>query len=207
MAICVATAPRVRAPASAPARHPAPRLRSAPWPAGSDPPGSAPLKACHYPQVRRAQISAAVWQAGLLPCRGKGARLRFSKSTGFSTVAQDRGEGALVASKPRSRYAPIPEPEPNTFPTTSKPPSGPLQAYYRPAAGRCGTAVADARGGPPLGPNGRGELWPDQPGYDNATGCRPHPLGWESGLGRGCYRQATANDVSKRRPNFHHQLP
>ena len=36
-----------------------------------------------------------------------------------------------------------------------------------------------------------------------ATGHR----GWESGLGWGCYRQATANDVSKRRPNFHHQLP
>src|ERR1019366_653433 len=36
-----------------------------------------------------------------------------------------------------------------------------------------------------------------------ATGHR----GWESGLGWGCYRQATANRVSKRRPNFHHQLP
>ena len=36
-----------------------------------------------------------------------------------------------------------------------------------------------------------------------ATGHR----GWESGLGWGCYRQATANGVSKRRPNFHHQLP
>src|ERR1035437_10117588 len=36
-----------------------------------------------------------------------------------------------------------------------------------------------------------------------ATGHR----GWESGLGWGCYRQATANGVSKRRPNFYHQLP
>ena len=84
----------------------------------------------YYPQVRRAQISAAVWQAGLPPRRVKGAYLRFSKSTRFSTVAQDRGEGALVASQPRSRYAPIPEPEPNSLPTTSRPPSGPLQAYY-----------------------------------------------------------------------------
>ena len=42
----------------------------------------------------------------------------------------ERGEGALVASQPRSRYAPIPEPEPNPLPTTSRPPSGPLQAYY-----------------------------------------------------------------------------
>ena len=36
-----------------------------------------------------------------------------------------------------------------------------------------------------------------------ATGHR----GRESGLGWGCYRPATASDVSKRRPNFHHQLP
>jgi len=55
-----------------------------------------------------------------------GAYLRFSKSTGFSTVAEDRGEGALVASQPLSRYAPIPEPEPNSLPTPSRPPSGPL---------------------------------------------------------------------------------
>ena len=45
-------------------------------------------------------------------------------------------------------------------------------ASARPAAGRCGTAAADARGGPPLGPKGRGDLWPDQPGYGNATGYR-----------------------------------
>src|ERR1019366_914328 len=57
------------------------------------------FRACHDPQVRRAQISAAVWQAGLPPRRGHGAYLRFSKSTGFSTVAEDRGEGALVASR------------------------------------------------------------------------------------------------------------
>src|SRR5664280_1778849 len=38
-----------------------------------------------------------------------------------------------------------------------------------------------------------------------ATG--PPLPGLESGLGWGCYRQATANGVSKRRPNFHHQLP
>jgi len=97
---------------------------------GGHPEGIRRVSPCHYPQVRRAQISAAVWQAGLLPRRGHGAYLRFSKSTGFSTVAQDRGEGALVASQPRSRYAPIPEPEPNPLPTTSRPPSGPLQAYY-----------------------------------------------------------------------------
>jgi hypothetical protein len=63
-----------------------------------------------------------------------GAYLRFSKSTGFSTVAEDRGEGALVASQPRSRYASIAEPEPSSLPTTSGPPSGPLQAYYWPTS-------------------------------------------------------------------------
>src|ERR1019366_6530575 len=95
---------------------------------------SAAFRPCHYPQVRRAQISAAVWQPGLPPRSGHGAYLRFSKSTGFSTVAEDRGEGALVASQPLSRYAPIPEPEPNSLPTTSRPPSGPLQAHYWPTS-------------------------------------------------------------------------
>ena len=56
--------------------------------------------------------------------------MRFSKSTGLSTVAEGRGEGARVASQPLSRYAPIPEPEPNSLSTTSRPPAGPLQAYY-----------------------------------------------------------------------------
>src|ERR1035437_1204751 len=64
------------------------------------------------------------------------------------------------------------------------------------------TTAADA-----LGPKGRGDLWPGQPGYGNAAGYRPPLPGLESGLGWGCYRQATANGVSKRRPNFHHQLP
>ena len=95
---------------------------------------SRPCSPCHYPQVRRAQISAAVWQAGLHPGRGNGAYLRFSQSTGFSAVAEDRCEGALVASKPPSRYAPIPEPEPNSLSTPSKPPSSPLQACYWPTS-------------------------------------------------------------------------
>ena len=81
---------------------------------------------------------------------------KLTKSTGFSTVAEDRGEAALAAFQPLSRYAPIPEPEPNSLPTTSRPPSGPLQAMdylasARPAAGRCGTPVADAR---------RSAIWP-----------------------------------------------
>ena len=62
-------------------------------------------------------------------------------------------------------------------------------------------------GGPPLGSKGRDDLWPDQPGYGNATGYRPPLRGLESGLGWGCYRQATANGISKPQPNFHHQLP
>ena len=60
--------------------------------------------------------------------------MRFSKSTGLSTVAEDRSEGARVALQPLSRYAPIPEPEPNSLPTTSRPPAGPLQAYYWPTS-------------------------------------------------------------------------
>jgi len=40
-------------------------------------------------------------------------------------VAQDRGEGALVASQPRSRYTPLPAPEPKT---PSQLPPGRLQA-------------------------------------------------------------------------------
>ena len=64
------------------------------------------------------------------PEGGCGAYLRFSKSTGFSTVAEDKGEGARVASPPLSRYAPISEPESNSLSTTSRPPAGPLQAYY-----------------------------------------------------------------------------
>ena len=63
-----------------------------------------------------------------------GAYLRFSKSTGFSMVAEDRCEGALLAFQPLSRYAPIPEPEPNSLPTASRPPSSPLQAYYWPTS-------------------------------------------------------------------------
>ena len=63
-----------------------------------------------------------------------GAYLRFSKSTGFSTVAEDRCEGALLAFQPLSRYAPIPEPEPNSLPTASRPPSSPLEAYYWPTS-------------------------------------------------------------------------
>ena len=47
-------------------------------------------------------------------------------------VVEDRCEGALVASKTLSRYAPIPEPEPNSLSTTSRPPASPLQAYYQP---------------------------------------------------------------------------
>jgi hypothetical protein len=43
-------------------------------------------------------------------------------------VAEDRGEGALVASQSRSRYAPIPEPEPNFTPNY-------LQAARRPPPG------------------------------------------------------------------------
>ena len=35
---------------------------------------------------------------------------------------------------PLSRYAPIPEPEPSSLPTTSRPPSSPLQAYYWPTS-------------------------------------------------------------------------
>ena len=66
--------------------------------------------------------------------RLNGAYLRFSKSTGFSTVAEDRCEGALLAFQPLSRYAPIPEPEPNSLPTASRPPSSPLQAYYWPTS-------------------------------------------------------------------------
>ena len=97
------------------------------WPTGRHPEAL-------VPQVRRAQISAAVWQAGLPPRSGKGAYLRFSKSTGFSTVAEDRCEGALLAFQPLSRYAPIPEPEPNSLPTASRPPSSPLQAYYWPTS-------------------------------------------------------------------------
>jgi len=52
----------------------------------------------------------------------------------FAVFAEDRGEGALVASQPLSRYAPIPEPEPNSLPTPSRPPAGPLQAYYWPTS-------------------------------------------------------------------------
>ena len=63
-----------------------------------------------------------------------GAYLRFSRSTGFSTVAEDRCEGVLLAFQPLSRYAPIPEPEPNSLPTASRPPSSPLQAYYWPTS-------------------------------------------------------------------------
>ena len=66
--------------------------------------------------------------------RVNGAYLRFSKSTGFSTVAEDRCEGALPAFQPLSRYAPIPEPEPNSLSTASRPPSSPLQAYYWPTS-------------------------------------------------------------------------
>ncbi len=51
-----------------------------------------------------------------------------------ATVAEDRGEGVLVASQPLSRYAPIPEPEPNSLSTTSRPPAGHLQAYYWPTS-------------------------------------------------------------------------
>ena len=36
-----------------------------------------------------------------------------------------------------------------------------------PAAGWCGSS-----GGLPFGANARDELWPDQPGYGNATGYR-----------------------------------
>ena len=87
-------------------------------------------------------------------------------------------------------------------------PLGQAQAWTWPQLGRQRAGAApDACGGPPLGPNSRDDLWPDQPGYGNATGYRPPLPGLESGLGWGCCRQATANDVSKRRPNFHHQLP
>src|ERR1035437_517982 len=55
-------------------------------------------------------------------------------------------------------------------------PLGHPQAWTGPEPGRqrAGAAlpVADARGGPHWGPNGRGDLWPDQPGYGNATGYR-----------------------------------
>jgi len=53
-------------------------------------------------------------------------------SSRLSTIAEDRGEGTLSASKPLSRYAAIPEPEPNPLSTTSRPPSSPLQACYWP---------------------------------------------------------------------------
>jgi len=38
-------------------------------------------------------------------------------------------------------------------------------------------------------------------------GLQATPPGLGIRVRLGCYRQATANDVSKRRPNFHHQLP
>ena len=41
---------------------------------------------------------------------------------------------ATTTPEAQSRYAPIPEPEPNSLPTTSRPPSGPLQAYYWPTS-------------------------------------------------------------------------
>ena len=53
---------------------------------------------------------------------------------GLSMVAEDRGEGARVAFQPLSRYAPIPEPEPNSLLPASRPPSSPLQAYYWPTS-------------------------------------------------------------------------
>ncbi len=60
--------------------------------------------------------------------------ISFSKRTGLSRVAEDRGEGTFVASKPLSRYAAIPEPEPNSLSTPSRPPSSPLQACYWPTS-------------------------------------------------------------------------
>jgi hypothetical protein len=58
---------------------------------------------------------------------------------------------------------------------------------YRLAMPRLGPGLSQAGRGPvrhsrrrrqrrtPLGPKGRGDLWPGQPGYGNATGYRPRP--------------------------------
>ena len=81
---------------------------------------------CRDPKPPHGHPTATLWV--------NGAYLRFSKSTGFSMVAEDRCEGALLAFQPLSRYAPIPEPEPNSLPTASRPTSSPLQAYYWPTS-------------------------------------------------------------------------
>ena len=58
-----------------------------------------------------------------------GAYLSFSRSTGFSTVAEDRCEGARLAFQPLGRYAPIPEPEPTSrLQAALQPPPGVLLA-------------------------------------------------------------------------------
>src|ERR1019366_2653351 len=58
-------------------------------------------------------------------------------SPGGSPLHRRNPHPLLIVAQPQprgSRYAPIPEPEPNSLPTTSRPPSGPLQAYYWPTS-------------------------------------------------------------------------